>query len=41
MALDLSSFESIRNFVDEFNKNNIRLDVLVNNAGIFPWDYEE
>lgn len=35
LPLDLSSFESIRNFVELFNKRNLNLDILVNNAGIF------
>ncbi len=41
MALDLESFVSIRKFVNAFNQKNIQLDVLVNNAGMFPWNYEE
>ncbi|RUS76525.1 hypothetical protein EGW08_015718 [Elysia chlorotica] len=32
--LDLSSFESIREFANKFNDNEPRLDVLINNAGI-------
>lgn len=31
--LDLSSFKSIRTFVDEFKKMEAKLDVLINNAG--------
>lgn len=32
--LDLGSFESIREFAEKFNKNEPRLDILINNAGI-------
>lgn len=32
--LDLSSFNSIREFAEEFNKEEDRLDILVNNAGV-------
>jgi NAD(P)-dependent dehydrogenase (short-subunit alcohol dehydrogenase family) len=35
---DLSSFESIRNFVQEFRTSYPQLDVLINNAGI--WEKE-
>lgn len=31
--LDLASFQSIREFVDEFKKTEAKLDVLINNAG--------
>lgn len=34
MSLDLSSFASVRSFVDAFAASHDRLDVLVNNAGI-------
>ena len=30
-----NSFESIRKFVELFDKRNLNLDILVNNAGIF------
>ena len=32
--LDLASFESIRNFVDEINREEDAIDILVNNAGL-------
>lgn len=35
LELDLSSFESIKKFADEFLLSEERLDVLINNAGIF------
>jgi len=34
MKLDLSSLSSVREFVEEFKKNEKRLDILVNNAGV-------
>jgi retinol dehydrogenase-12 len=34
--LDLSSFDSIRAFAEKANADLARIDVLVNNAGIFP-----
>lgn len=33
MHLDLSSFKSVREFVDEFKSTEAKLDILVNNAG--------
>lgn len=36
MSLDLSSFDSIRAFVNDFQSQFKQLDVLVNNAGLFP-----
>jgi NAD(P)-dependent dehydrogenase (short-subunit alcohol dehydrogenase family) len=36
MSLDLSSFESIRAFAKSFQAQFKQLDVLVNNAGLFP-----
>jgi len=35
MSLDLTSMESVRNFVKEFLKKETSLDVLINNAGVF------
>ena len=35
MALDLNDLASVRAFVDEFTSSEARLDVLINNAGIF------
>ena len=32
--LDVSSMESVRNFVTRFNKEESRCDVLINNAGV-------
>src|SRR5437867_3831967 len=37
-ALDLASFRSIRGFANDFKARHARLDVLVNNAGIFNRD---
>ncbi|MGE4234072.1 MAG: oxidoreductase [Bacteriovoracia bacterium] len=34
MKLDLSSFQSVREFCDDFSKHHQKLDILVNNAGI-------
>ncbi|TMS07291.1 Dehydrogenase/reductase SDR family member 13, partial [Larimichthys crocea] len=34
MQLDLSSFKSVRNFAENFLKNEPRLDILINNAGV-------
>ena len=38
IKLDLSSFSSIRDFSKEFGQSFQRLDVLINNAGIFTMD---
>lgn len=34
MRMDLASFKSIRNFVEEFNKAEDKLHILINNAGV-------
>ena len=34
--LDLSSFDSVRAFADKANADLARIDVLINNAGVFP-----
>ncbi|GIX99454.1 retinol dehydrogenase 14 [Caerostris darwini] len=39
MELDLASFESIKKFSNEFLRSEERLDVLINNAGIFQCPY--
>ena len=34
MIVDVSKFDSIRKLVDEMEKENIKFDVLINNAGV-------
>jgi NAD(P)-dependent dehydrogenase (short-subunit alcohol dehydrogenase family) len=34
VSLDLTSFKSVRNFVDVLNKKNEQIHILINNAGI-------
>lgn len=41
MVVDLASLQSVRDFANEFNKNEERLDILVNNAGLGFIDDEE
>ncbi|KAK5575250.1 hypothetical protein RB653_010507 [Dictyostelium firmibasis] len=40
MRMDLSSFESIKDFVKEFNEMNEPLDILVNNAGVINTEFK-
>ncbi|KAM9971896.1 hypothetical protein ACTFIW_011884 [Dictyostelium discoideum] len=40
MKMDLSSFESIKEFVKEFNELNEPLDILVNNAGLINTEFK-
>ncbi|GFU70199.1 retinol dehydrogenase 14 [Trichonephila clavipes] len=39
MELDLASFESIKRFSNEFIRSEERLDILINNAGVFQCPY--
>ncbi|KAG0243587.1 hypothetical protein BGW41_001798 [Actinomortierella wolfii] len=41
MALDLSSFGSIKSFINDFKSRGFGLDVLVNNAGVMDIPYRE
>ncbi|KYR02693.1 short-chain dehydrogenase/reductase (SDR) family protein [Tieghemostelium lacteum] len=41
LQLDLTSLQSVRNFVDEFKKLNLPLNLLVNNAGIMMVPYSK
>ena len=40
-SLDLASFKSIRDFATDINKNEDRLDILINNAGVMFCPYME
>jgi len=39
-VLDLGSFESVKKFAQKINEDNVRLDLLMENAGIAPEQYE-
>lgn len=43
MKLDLSSFKSVRQFAEEFQRRKLNCDILVNNAGVMmcPWSKTE
>ena len=39
-VLDLGSFESVKKFAQKIHEDNDRLDLLLENAGIAPEQYE-
>lgn len=39
LLLDLASFDSIKNFVEEFKELQLPLHILVHNAGVFGIPY--
>jgi NAD(P)-dependent dehydrogenase (short-subunit alcohol dehydrogenase family) len=41
ITLDLSSFKSVNNFAEEFEKKYNKLDILINNAGAYFDPYQE
>ena len=41
LPLDLSSFQSTKDFVHAFKEKNLPLHILINNAGLFAVPYRE
>jgi retinol dehydrogenase-12 len=40
LKLNLNNFNSVKSFVEEFNKRFKKVDILINNAATFPVDFE-
>lgn len=41
MQLDLSSYASVKEFVEEFKKKQLPIDILINNAGMYCSSFAE
>jgi NAD(P)-dependent dehydrogenase (short-subunit alcohol dehydrogenase family) len=41
MQINLASLSSVREFAEQFSQKYQKLDVLINNAGVFRWNREE